>query len=343
MTTSGHYTREEIFSQPEAWAAALDELNRRREEIRALGQTGPYDLLIFTGCGSTYYLALAAAALCQTLTGAPARALPASELWLYPASAYPLTGRLLLIAVSRSGETSETLRACEAFLADRRGELVTLSCYPQRPLAQMGTLNLIFESGAERSVAQTRAFSTLYLATLGLAALWAGKPELYDQMTRLPAAGRHVLEQAAPLAALFGRNQSLDRFYILGSGTRYGLAAELSLKLKEMSLSHSEPFHFLEFRHGPKSMVTPTTLILGLLSIAQRAPETAVLDEMRALGSKILSIGNESAEIAIAADLDEPLRDILYLPVGQLLAFERALAKGLDPDRPRHLDTVVKI
>ena len=66
------------------------------------------------------------------------------------------------------------------------------------------------------------------------------------------------------LAQSIGADLDLDRFYFLGSGPRYGLACELSLKMKEMSLTHSEPFHFMEFRHGPMSMVTESTVIVGL-------------------------------------------------------------------------------
>ena len=83
-----------------------------------------------------------------------------------------------------------------------------------------------------------------------------------------------------------GRDASLDRFYWLGSGPRQGLACELSLKMKEMSLTHSEPFHFMEFRHGPKSMVTPQTLVVGLRSTRNGPAESAVLEDVKALGGR---------------------------------------------------------
>jgi glucosamine--fructose-6-phosphate aminotransferase (isomerizing) len=83
----GFYTRQEILSQPEAWCAAFEELKAGRQAILDL-PAGDFDQIVFTGCGSTYYLALAAAPLTQALTGLPARAFPASELWLYPRSSY---------------------------------------------------------------------------------------------------------------------------------------------------------------------------------------------------------------------------------------------------------------
>jgi glucosamine--fructose-6-phosphate aminotransferase (isomerizing) len=343
MAKPGEFTHHEILSQAASWEAALALLQSSASEIQSACGAEKSSYVIFTGCGSTYYLSLAAAALFFQLTGHPARALPASELWLYPGSAYPAQERTLLVAVSRSGETSETLNACRAFNDDRRGRLVTLTCYPDSPLASLGSLNLAFPSGQERSVAQTRSFSTLYLAATALAVLAAGRSDLFAALRDLPQAGARLLESASPLLGQLGEDLSLDRFYFLGSGPRYGLAAELSLKMKEMSLSHSEPFHFLEFRHGPKSMVASTALVVGLRGETQRRRETAVLDEMQAMGARLLVIDEQAAQVEFHSGLDEAIRNILYLPAGQLLAFERSLAKGLNPDHPAHLEAVVKL
>jgi glucosamine--fructose-6-phosphate aminotransferase (isomerizing) len=336
----GQFTYQEIISQPNSWAGALEVLKSQRSAIVSVWRKG-YTQVLFTGCGSTYYLALAAAALLQELTGIPARGLPASELWLYPQACYPRNGRVLLIAVSRSGETTETLRACQAFKEGQYGELLTLSCYADMPLAKMGDLNLVLPSGQEQSVAQTRAFSTLYLACAGLASFWSDLG--VEAFTGLPEAGEKIIKAANSTVKALGQDSSLDRFYFLGSGLRYGLACEISLKMKEMSLSHSEPFHVPEFRHGPISMVTPGSLVVGLLSETNRAVETAVLADVRALGGRTLTIGEESADINFTSGLQETFRNVLYLPVGQLLAYERSLAKGLNPDLPNNLDTVVKL
>ena len=347
----GFFTHQEILSQPAAWAAGLNILKEHRQAILDLAPADRFKQIIFTGCGSAYYMALAAATQTQELTGLPCRAFPASELWLYPQSSYT-SGKTLLVALSRSGETTETLRACQAFQADKRGELLTLSCYGDMPLAKLGNHNIVLPSGQEQSVAQTRAFSTLYLGSVALACLWSGRADLFDSLGRLPEAGAHILTGQASLAAGLGRDASLDRFYWLGSGPRQGLACELSLKMKEMSLTHSEPFHFMEFRHGPKAMVTPQALVVGLRSSRNNASETAVLQDVRALGGRTLELAEDGAEpmplgsaeaVRFGSGLEEAIRNVLYLPVGQLIAFERSLFKGLDPDRPGNLDSVVKL
>ena len=98
-------------------------------------------------------------------------------------------------------------------------------------------------------MAQTRSFASMYLATTALSTLAAGETALFGSLQRLPAIGMNLTALYEPLAQQIGENLGFDRFYYLGSGPRYGLACEANLKMKEMALTHSEPFYFLEFRH----------------------------------------------------------------------------------------------
>jgi glucosamine--fructose-6-phosphate aminotransferase (isomerizing) len=333
-------TYHEIVTQPRAWREALHVVRGRAPLVRVLWSRAAPEHVVFTGCGSTYYLSLAAAATLQTLAGIPARGVPAGELVMYPEATYG-PGKTLLVAVSRSGETSETLEAVRAFQRQERGQVLVVTNYPDSSLAQLGTVTLAVPAGQERSIAQTRSFASMYVATTALAALLAERADLLSAMDGLPAVGERLVGDYEGLARSTGADLALDRTYWLGSGPRYGLACEASLKMKEMTLTHSEPFHFLEFRHGPKSMVSSTTLVVGLLSDRARAHEAAVLDEMRGLGARTLSLGEQDADVAFASGLPAAVRNVLYLPVLQLLAYHRALAKGLNPDKPTNLDAVV--
>ena len=235
------------------------------------------------------------------------------------------------------------IRAVEAFKQHATGDVLTLSCYPERELATAGNVNIVLTSGQEQSVAQTRAFSVLYLATVVVTALWKHDDALLQALYELPTAGRRLLTEYEALAQQLGRDPNIERFYFLGGGPRYGLASELSLKMKEMSLSHSEPFSFMEFRHGPQSMVNEQTLMIGLRSEENRAQENAVLEEMRGRGAQILCIDETDADVIFESTLSQTARSVLYLPVGQMMAFEHSLSKGLNPDRPHNLEAVVKL
>jgi glucosamine--fructose-6-phosphate aminotransferase (isomerizing) len=348
MNPAESATLHEIVSQTTAWEQAVQIVERHAERLQALWLEGRYDQVLFTGCGSTYYLSLAAAALFQELTGRPARGVPAGELLMYPGTAYVAGGSTLLVAVSRSAETTETIRAVQAFRRERKGDVVVVTNYGQRALAEMGTLVLDIPAGQEESIAQTRSFASMYVAITAMSALIAGRLDLVRSMKGLPACGGRLLRQYQELAKATGGALDLDRFYCLGSGPRYGLACEVNLKMKEMSLTHSEPFHFLEFRHGPKSMAGASSLVVGLLADTNYSYEAAVLEEVRALGARTLILAERASDrvevdVAFDSGLPELARNVLYLPVLQLVAYYRAVRKSLDPDRPHNLDAVVKL
>jgi glucosamine--fructose-6-phosphate aminotransferase (isomerizing) len=197
--------------------------------------------------------------------------------------------------------------------------------------------------GQEESVAQTRSFASMYVAATAFCAKMAGRRDLVNAMAKLPEVGNWVIGNYESYSKSLGENLSYNRFYFLGSGIRYGLACEVNLKMKEMTLTHSEPFHFLEFRHGPMSMVNENAVVVGMLSDANRVHEAKVLEEMEALGGTVASLGEKEADIQFESEIPESVRSVLYLPVLQLMAFYRSLAKGLNPDRPTNLTAVVKL
>jgi len=343
MANQGEYTYSEITSQPQAWTQAIGAVMALKNDVARLWDQHAGKQPLFTGCGSTYYLSLAAAALYQELTGEAARAYPAGELYLYPGLAYEEGRANILVAISRSGTTSETIAAVQRFREAARGPVIVITNYFETPLGKLGDISITIPAGQEVSVAQTRSFASMYLAAALLSAQVAGRDDLVEAMGELPALGKSLIDASRPVARRVGEDLELDRFYFLGSGVRYGLACEANLKMKEMTLTHSEPFHFMEFRHGPMSMVSECSMVIGLLSDAQRLHEQAVLDQMETLGGNILSLAESGAEISFASGLPEAIRNVLYLPPLQLMAYYRALAKGLNPDKPNNLSAVVKL
>ena len=337
MSIENYATYREIKSQTKAWQNALD-----IKTLASLPQATRYEQVIFTGCGSTYYLSLAAAALYQELTGRAARAIPAGELLLNPQTVLRENIPQLLVTISRSGTTTETVRVAERFKAEGRGAVMAISNYDST-LANLSDVGLVIPEGQEESVAQTRSFASMYVAVTAFCARMAGRADLLGAMNKLPESGDRLVENYESFAKETGENLNVDRFYFLGSGIRHGLGCEVNLKMKEMTLTHSEPFHFLEFRHGPMSMVSEKAVVVGLLSEANHSHERAVLNEMQALGGKTVSLAEFEADISFESGIPESARGVLYLPVLQLMAFYRSLAKGLNPDRPKNLTAVVQL
>ncbi len=346
MSSPEHFsnaTYAEIIRQPVAWKQAIEVVERLSGEISSLWERKQYSQIIFTGCGSTYYLSLAASAAFRAITGQYSLGIPAGELVMHPEISYCTDSPILLFAVSRSAATTETITAVQAFQDKKLGDVVVVSNYADGPLAQLADITIAIPEGQEKSIAQTQSFSSMYVACIALANVMAGRKQQLEEMKQLPQLGQNLITNYEKEALKWGANPDLDRFYFLGSGLRYGLACEASLKMKEMSLTHSEPFHFLEFRHGPISMVNGKTLVIGLTSGANQAHELAVLEDVQSLGGHILSLGERGTNISFQSGISDELRNVLFLPVLQLMAYYRAQGKSLNPDKPNNLNAVVRL
>ena len=342
----GKHTLAEIVSQPDVWAKAYTALEGQTARIETAWQDAAPRRVLVTGCGSTYYLAQTAAALIRQLTGLPARGVPASEIVLHPDQTLDDPAQTLLLAVSRSGTTTETAAAMDQYRRLGGTQVWGITCYDDTPVATETDFAIRLEMAQEQSVAQTRSFSTMLLATQALAAIVGGHG--IAPLAGVSAAGRRLIETLYGFATQWGTQEGLEKFFFLGSGALYGIACEAMLKMKEMSNTHSEAYHALEFRHGPKSMVDDQAMVIGLLAAHTFEHEAMVLNEMVAMGGSTLALlpGKRNAghiSVHLPDDLPDWVMPILYLPVLQSMAHARAVSKELDPDAPRNLTAVVQL
>lgn len=353
MTSShaepNYSTYREIVGQPEAWRATLDDLQTNMAALRDYLQAHEPGEVLFSGCGSPYFLSLTAAALCRVVAKIPGEAQPSSNIWLFPEMTLTAREKPLLVVISRSGETTEILKAVEQFQNATNGPVIAVTCYEESALAVTSPFRLITQDAREIGLAQTRSFTSMLIDVQAIIFALANQP-LSARFLTLPTLGKALIERYSELAQRIGTDSSINQFVFLGSAPYYGLACEAMLKMKEMSLSGSEAFHFLEFRHGPMTMVTPRTLIVGLLSEAAFSHERAVLAEMRAMGARTLAVTPLPVDADAADDqiiLPDGLTDVergpLYLPVLHLMAYHRTLSKGLNPDKLQNLNAYVSL
>jgi glucosamine--fructose-6-phosphate aminotransferase (isomerizing) len=305
---------------------------------------------LFVGCGTSYYLAQAAAATFTILGSTRGRAVPASEILLFPRLVFP-AGDITIypVLISRSGNTSEILQVAE-FLKRRDIEFLVITC-DGNALAPLTTRTLIVPA-SEESTVMTSSFTSILLALQYIAARLTGQGEFVDGLHLLPDALSGLLELYGPAVKQFA-HRSFDDVAFLAQGALYPIASETALKIiMESSSGYAQFFPTLESRHGPKSIVSERVLVGALLSETGYAQESAVLLEMKELGAHTLAIANgltpdlhRSVDLAIELALPVPelARLIMYVVWGQLLGSYLGLRKGLNPDSPRHLTRVVTL
>lgn len=356
MDRSSH-TYREIIEQPAAWPRALAEARAQWHGVRdALGSRLDAPEIVFTGCGSSYYLSLAAAAQFRRKIARPVSVLASSELLLHSPVAFGAKRPYLLIAVSRSGETTEVIDALGFARSQHGAPVLAVSAYADKPLAMLGDARIVIEAGQEASVVMTKSYTSMLLALQTVAARLGGNPldiALVDsQLDRLPGLLARLLPKYGPLAEHVGALPDIEKRIFLGSGPYYGLALEANLKMKEMAIVTSEVYHTLEYRHGPISIVDKNTLVVCFISDAGYDYEVALLPELKALGARLFVVCERANEtitknadflVELSSGLDESTRAVLYLPFAHLIAYSCAVSRGETPDNPRNLGQVVKL
>lgn len=348
-TEPGTHTLSEILSQPQCWNECLLKLANSAELRAAADRTRPGAEWVFVGCGTSYYLAIAAASAFHGM-GLSARAVPASEILLYPALVLPIGGNCLPVMISRSGRTSEVVRAARFLEKDRGLRTIAITCADGEPLEAECSLALKLLDADEHSMVMTRSFTSMLLGLQYLAATVANNEPYQQALMTLPAEFAPLLEDLPHRLRLFVEARNFEDCVFLGQGPLFGIASECMLKVTESSSTYAQVFHSLEFRHGPKSIAGAKTLLTFLLSESSYDAEVELLEEMKQLGAATMVIANrvdkraqKAADFAVELGLSVPeaVRPAAYTVWGQLYGVYNGLKKGLNPDAPKNLTRVV--
>ena len=343
-----HATVREITDQPAALAAMLDELREREADLASA--VSPSDTFCVVGCGTSYYLSLSGSRLLDE--AATSVAVPGGEVLVSP-DALP-DDVDVVVPVSRSGESTETVRATET-LVDRYPDATVLgvTCTAGSPIDDLADVSLVSPEGAEESVVMTKSFSSMLLAFEYLARLVEssdGEREgVSDRFESVPSDSETVVERSEAVARELGETTEFETFFFLGTAEHYGLAAEGMLKLEEMTLSWTKAYHPLEFRHGPRSIGDEETLVTLFLPDHGLDLLTDLVADIGDLGATVLGIGTETAVDRVNPDYSVVIPDRedgrvpLYAPPFQLLGYYRAVALDLNPDDPQNLSQVVTL
>ncbi len=290
----------------------------------------PKGLRVVVGCGTSYNLALSVAAGLNS-AGIAAIAVPAGEWELRPEAYVAPQDNIEVIALSRSGESTETVAAATVSRA-RGHKVLSITCAPGSALCAPAHRVIEFETHPDEGIVMTASASLMLLAGFALSGLPINTALAHSAKAALDAL------QAADLAPFHARSHVV----FLGGGAHYGVALEGALKLQEMAICYTQAFHPGEYRHGPVSLVDDRTAIVMLYHPETAALEAKLVKELQDLGAFVLGLGGPGdLSIPLASGAD--LRGAEALPALQMLGELYARAKGIDTTAPRHLTKVVRL
>ena len=356
-----HFMQKEIFEQPRAIADTLEGVIAATPALFGEGAEKVFsgiDSLLILACGTSYYAGLTAKYWLEAIAKLPTQVEIASE-YRYRESVP--SAKTLVIVISQSGETADTLAALKHAQALGMNETLAICNVASSAIVRLTKLNYLTRAGVEIGVASTKAFTTqltaLFLLTLSLAKLRGQLPADAEaaalrNLRHLPAALQAVLALEPQIIAWAGEFALKEHALFLGRGRHFPIALEGALKLKEISYIHAEAYAAGELKHGPLALVTDQMPVVTV------APNDALLEklksniqEVRARGGQLYVFADADTHIASSDGIKVirlpehygALSPILHVVPLQLLAYHTALARGNDVDKPRNLAKSVTV
>jgi glucosamine--fructose-6-phosphate aminotransferase (isomerizing) len=357
-----NFTEKEIFEQPKAVADTLEgRLGKHRilEEAFGVGASKIFDkvqAVQIIACGTSFHAGSVARYWIESLAGLPCNVEIASE---YRYRKHVVLPGTLVVTISQSGETADTLAALQQTKKLGYGHSLAICNVPESSLVRESELTLLTRAGPEIGVASTKAFTTqlaaMLLLTIALArrhGLTADKEKkLVEELEQLPGRIQKVLELSEEIRAVAERFADKRHALFLGRGMHYPIAMEGALKLKEISYIHAEAYAAGELKHGPLALVDASMPVIAV------APNDELLEklksnlqEVRARGGELFVFSERGTGVRQGdttkirmPEVGEYTSPILYTIPLQLLAYYVALVKGTDVDQPRNLAKSVTV
>ena len=356
-----HYMQKEIFEQPRAISDTLETVDGIDPALFGEGAAellSGIDSALILACGTSYYAGLTAKYWLESIAGLRTSVEIASEYRYRDSVPNP---RSLVVVISQSGETADTLAALKH--AQSLGMTTTLGIInvPTSAMARTTKLKFFTRAGVEIGVASTKAFTTqlvaLFLLALTVAKL-RGRLSAEQEhghlraLRHLPAALQAVLALEPQVVAWAEQFARKENALFLGRGLHYPIALEGALKLKEISYIHAEAYPAGELKHGPLALVTeqmPVVTVAPNDSLLEKLKSN--IQEVRARGGQLYAFADADTHIQSSPGIHVirlpehygPLSPILHVVPLQLLAYHTAVARGTDVDKPRNLAKSVTV
>jgi glucosamine--fructose-6-phosphate aminotransferase (isomerizing) len=359
-----HYMQKEIFEQPMAIANTLEMVTRAQSlspnlfGVNAENIFPQMNQILILACGTSYHAGMVARYWLEGIAGVPCNVEIASEFRYRDSVPDP---RTLVITISQSGETADTLAALQHAKALGQKHSLSICNVPESALVRASDLRFLTRAGPEIGVASTKAFTT-QLAALALLTLVIAKlkgrlaaereAELLNELRHLPSALSTVLHVEPQVKMWAEKFTNMQHALFLGRGIHWPIAMEGALKLKEISYIHAEAYAAGELKHGPLALVDKSMPVVAI------APNDALLEklksnlqEVRARGGELHVLADQDTRIMPAEGLHVirmpdhagMLSPILHTIPLQLLAYHAALERGNDVDKPRNLAKSVTV
>lgn len=334
----------EIREQPQAVARMLDKELDRAAELAREARSRDVSMLFVAARGTSDHAAVYAKYLTEIVAGIPVALAAPSVFTLY--GAVVRLDRALVLGISQSGKAADAIEVLES--ARSSGELTgCITNDPSSPMAAAAEHPLYCHAGLERSLPATKTYTTSLALVCALVSLLAGRPDLLDDLRRIPDLMGKALDAEESIAEQAERYRYMEECVVLARGIHQCSALETALKLSETSYLRAHPYSAADFLHGPIAVVTEGyPCVLFAPSGRGFDVMTGVADELEKRGAEMLILSDRRDLLERARtpmpmpEVPELLSPIVAIVLAQLFAYHLARVKGRDPDHPRGLKKI---
>lgn len=340
-----HFMIKEINEQ----ATAVKNTLTQKEHIQEIiDDIDDIQRICFVACGTSYHASLTGKYLIESLAGIPTDVILASE---FKYSANTLNDKTLVVFISQSGETADSLKALD--VANETSKTLGIVNVAGSSITRRAKYVIQTQAGPEIGVAATKTYVAQLTSIYLFAALLAKDEELLKELEKVPDYIDEVLEDVDFIKDISKRYNYAPDFFYLGRGYTYPTALEGALKLKEITYIHGEGYAAGELKHGPLALIDNEIPVIVIVPPGDSYRKTmSNLEEVKSRGANVLAIGasddealksNASNVIAINPEVSEIIAPLVYVVPLQLIAYYITLEKGHDPDKPKNLAKCVTV
>lgn len=304
--------------------------------------------ICFVACGTSYHASLIGKYLIESLSGIPVDVILASE---FKYSANTLNEQTLVIFISQSGETADTLKALD--MAKGKSKTLGIVNVVGSAITRKADYVINTKAGPEIGVAATKTYLAQLTAIYMFAGLLAENNNLMELVDRVPEFIEELLLETNEIKKMAAKYKDKDDFYFIGRDFSYPIALEGALKLKEITYIHAEGYAAGELKHGPLALIDTGVPVVVILPPGENHRKTmGNLEEVKSRGANVIAIGayNDSVLISkadevftINSDVTDIISPLVYIVPLQMLAYYIAIERELDPDKPKNLAKCVTV
>ena len=341
-----HFMLKEIHEQSVAVKNTLMEESEIKETVKKFRH---FQRICFVACGTSFHASLVGKYLFETLLGTPTEVVLASE---FEYSSNSLDENTLVILITQSGETADTLKALK--IANKKSQTLAIVNVVGSTATRDAQHVIYTRAGPEIGVAATKTYITQLTSIYLLATCMTENEELNQQLKKIPEYIKTILEMEDHIREIARRyTNTSNAFFFIGRGFSYPTALEGALKLKEITYIHGEGYAAGELKHGPLALIDDDVPVVAIAPPGKSHDKTVSnIEEVKARGAQIIALGSREDDvlkseahdyIEFTDEINEIMSPITYVVPLQLLAYYISIERGIDPDKPKNLAKCVTV